>query len=110
MCDAKIEKGHKTCLVKTKSVYEPVGEKDKYYKRPEDPTDEKLYSDKFYELTDHNFYIKDVNGKKVRVGKSNDDDPSETESDTGSYGSRSVRKIFKYSKRELPIPFFKKIY
>ena len=49
-----IEKGHKTCLVKTNVVYEPVGEKSSYRKNDDNFEKDKFYSSDFYKLTDYN--------------------------------------------------------
>jgi len=109
MCDENTDKGHKTCLVKTKSVYVPVGEQS--FRNPLDPTDEKFYSNEFYDLTDFDPVIVEENGKKVRRGRSNDKSIAETYSDTGSIGSRSMRWNVRFGKRsDFPIPFDKNHY
>jgi len=105
MCDENTDKGHKTCLVKTNSIYKPVvSENDRYFRRT-DPDDAKEVSNAFIYLTDFDPVIKEENGKKIRVGRFNDDNPSETKSDTGSYGSRGIIQIFSYTDTH---NFFKK--
>jgi len=101
MCDENTEKGHKTCLVKTKSVYVPVG--DKFFKNPLDSTDEKFYSNEFYELTDFDPVIVEENGKKVRRGKRGPDKQEDTHKDTGSIGSRGIRFNVTYRKTDGPL-------
>jgi hypothetical protein len=72
MCDENTDKGHKTCLVKTKSIYKPVlGQDDSYFIR-KDPDDAKEVSNAFIHLTDFDPVIKEENGKKVRVGKTDE--------------------------------------
>ena len=98
MCDENTDKGHKTCLVKTKTIYKPVLGQNDSYLRSEEPTDEKEISRAFINLTDFDYEIKDVSGKKVRVGKTDERDVGETESNTGSHGSRGIRTDVYYKR------------